>query len=293
MARTKQTARRSTGGKAPRKQLATKAARSFRQFMTSQQSVGVTSNAYGQEKKPKKTSFLNYENVLGNFNFDTFEKVSEDFVPTFDALRVENPSNGCQETFVGCSINSKYNGEGMRLHGRPDLNIVLTLDISGSMGCSFDGEYFGSSSESKLEGAKKCVLAIIKQLKDNDRLGIVLFNHESNVFQSICFIKDLNIQELKRKLKALRPCGGTNLEGGFNAGMEELGMADDQQSANRLSRMMFLTDMQSSDYDEEAVLASAKLRAEQSAFHTTIVGIGVDLSVSTVEKISCLQGSFA
>ena len=67
MARTKQTARKSTGGKAPRKQLATKSAREFRSFMTSQQSVG--HSAAAASSGAKKASFINYENTLSQFSF--------------------------------------------------------------------------------------------------------------------------------------------------------------------------------------------------------------------------------
>ena len=67
MARTKQTARKSTGGKAPRKQLATKSARALRKFATTQQTVG--NRAMGTVAKKKKTSYMNHENVLGAFSF--------------------------------------------------------------------------------------------------------------------------------------------------------------------------------------------------------------------------------
>ena len=71
MARTKQTARKSTGGKAPRRQLATKAARSFRSYMCSQQSVGnaVFGSASKEKENPQKVSFINYENTFGQFKF--------------------------------------------------------------------------------------------------------------------------------------------------------------------------------------------------------------------------------
>lgn len=48
-----------------------------------------------------------------------------------------------------------------------------------------------------------------------------------------------------------------------------------------MSRVIFLTDMQSGLSDEEAVLASAKTAATKKNHHTTVVGVGVDLSVGT------------
>ena len=80
MARTKQTARKSTGGKAPRKQLATKSARQFKSFMTSQQSVGRVS-ADGSAASKKTTSFINYENTLSQFSFPLPPVSTAAFVP--------------------------------------------------------------------------------------------------------------------------------------------------------------------------------------------------------------------
>ena len=66
MARTKQTARKSTGGKAPRKQLATRSAGAFRSYMVSQQAAGA---GVGGGAAAQRTSFVNYENTLGQFAF--------------------------------------------------------------------------------------------------------------------------------------------------------------------------------------------------------------------------------
>lgn len=53
---------------------------------------------------------------------------------------------------------------------------------------------------------------------------------------------------------------------------------------------MFMTDMQSLLQDEEAVLATLQTHAVRKQQHTTVIGIGVDLSVGTVETLSCTPG---
>ena len=59
MARTKQTARKSTGGKAPRRLLATKSAQQFRAYMTGRQAAGFQKGfSASQAKEEKKTSYL-------------------------------------------------------------------------------------------------------------------------------------------------------------------------------------------------------------------------------------------
>ena len=56
MARTKQTARKSSGGKAPRKMLACTSKKQFRQFMLGQQAA--TYGGVGTPGSPQQTSYL-------------------------------------------------------------------------------------------------------------------------------------------------------------------------------------------------------------------------------------------
>ena len=77
---------------------------------------------------------------------------------------------------MSVNFNSKFDGKGIQSYGRPSLNLVVSLDISGSMGSSFQGLLSvglglndlsdeNDKSEGKLEVAKKALLAIIGQLK--------------------------------------------------------------------------------------------------------------------------------
>ena len=95
MARTKQTARKSTGGKAPRMQLATKSARAFRSYMTSQQQVGrASANRVGAAAK--KTSFINYENTFANFAFPVEPAPAAAFAPRVSAAVREHEKRAHQ-----------------------------------------------------------------------------------------------------------------------------------------------------------------------------------------------------
>eukprot|EP00966_Prymnesium_polylepis_P173972 4025064-Prymnesium_polylepis.1 len=75
--------------------------------------------------------------------------------------------------------------------------------------------------------------------------------------------------------------------------MEALAVAAAAESAPELARVYFLTDMLSGPQDEAAVLDRALACATAAgarALHTTVVGVGVDLSVGTVERLAALPG---
>jgi len=280
MARTKQTARRSTGGKAPRKQLATSASRELRTFLTSQQVA--TSRDGGATER---TSFINCENVLGSFRFGV-EPTSDMFAPRFHTAKVVVPQTGVEEQWLGVQWASKLDGPGMSEHGRPSLSLVLSIDISGSMSLPLEGDE--GEMTSKLEVAKRCVGLILDQLTAADEVSVLLFNHDSHLLQPMASCTSKLRNELKCKLAAVRPGGGTRLHYGFEQAMRALA-ASKGREGHALSRVYFLTDMLSGPNDEKSVLDHALQRATAS-MHTTVVGVGVDLSTGTVECLAALPG---
>ena len=113
MARTKQTARKSTGGKAPRKQLACKSSRALRAYFTAQQSVG--RGSVGTVSGRSKTSFINTENTFNDFSFAVpgreAENLDDTLVPRLATAKA--PSAGR----VGAQLWAAGLGAGAQ-HGR-------------------------------------------------------------------------------------------------------------------------------------------------------------------------------
>lgn len=268
-------------------QLASSSTQQLRQYMTSQQHVGNVFRAGVERQRP--TSFLNAENVLGSFTFGCPPEHNEVFAPRFSTAKVPNPQTGVSETWLGVQFKSKLDGSGIETHGRPAMSIVLVCDISGSMMCPLQGDDVTCGSPpSKLDVAKRCVGAILDQLDARDSVGLILFNHSAQVLQRPVVCTPKAKAELRRKLDAVRPGGGTVLQDGFRAGMAALSSAMDAKRP--LNRMYFLTDMESGPADEAAVLDHALTQANVSNLHTTVVGVGVDLSVGSVEKLSATPG---
>merc|ERR1711871_962665 len=120
--------------------------------------------------------------------------------------------------------------------------------------------------------------------------AVVLFNHNQHVLLPLTPVGALDTKQFKKNVDALCPTGGTRLNEGLQSGYAVLNAAPEGAcSAGRLKRVMFLTDMQSTQEDEDEVLSSIA-QAAASAHHTSVVGVGVDLSVGAVCLISSTPG---
>lgn len=119
MARTKQTARKSTGGRAPRSQLTSTSTRVFRNYLTTQQNSG----QIDQHGKQKKSIFINCENTFREFYFKRPKLSSEVFEPLFSVGRVKGAPHPSisptpSDLFMRFDIASCMDGPGILTQGR-------------------------------------------------------------------------------------------------------------------------------------------------------------------------------
>ena len=193
------------------------------------------------------------------------------------------------------------------------------LDVSGSMGWAFPDD---SDRRSKLEVAKNCLQSILPQLSPRDRVAIITFNTTQQVIYNLNYATEKNCKKILKEVSNIYPSGGTALANGLAKGYEILQAA--RNAGPRSQRVLFLTDMQSSNLDEEQVIllgrnaitghvtpakdisvgwrgsqsqtildmnptGSAAVSSESIFF--SIIGIGVDLSVNTLRKVTAIPGA--
>lgn len=341
MARTKQTCRKSTGGKAPRKQLASRSTRAVRSFLLGQQATGVSSS-----KPSDRKIFINCENTFGSFAFRR-PATREVFHPSVSVARISPPSLSQEippptELLMRLDFLSCLDGNSDNIQrSRPPLDAVFVVDISGSMSMAFKDD---KDRRSKFEVATNCMESIFQKFTDQDRIAVVTFNTETTELCPINFATSANKSKTIHAVKGVRVGGGTDLAKGLEGGFAALSTGSpDSSGIERMQRVFFLTDMESSPADEAAVIAMSrveamkgthmsaagdaiielssdnvlgkrkatkkfapapppkegkmeglsrqKLDSRSSPAYVTVVGIGVDLSVSTVEKISSIPGA--
>jgi uncharacterized protein YegL len=290
MARTKQTARKSTGGKAPRRQLATKAARNFSAYMTSVQASGEPESESEQDSTP--AVFVNHENTMMQFEFAVPENNTTPFKPHLTLLPSDPFLHFSRQKWLGLTFSSKFNGTGLDLHGLPPLCLTICLDKSGSMNWHFEDRESGR----KIDVAKRCISAILEQLKPDDVLSIVTFNHEQQVLLHPTKVNDLSFPDIRKMITGIQVTGGTQLANGLSKGINQTEAATNlfvpAVRNYALKRTIFITDMESTGADERDVLAlmHSSATSTRNCSYTTVVGVGVDLSRRTVNKIAAIPG---
>jgi len=247
MARTKQTARKSTGGSAPRRMLSASGSASLRGFFTSQQQSGSNDG--------RQAVFVNNENTFSEFQFRR-PVVSDDFVPKVSVARIRRPMlSPADDLFMRIDFCSKFDGT-LQPADRPPIDVSFVLDVSGSMGCGFPDD---PDRRSKLDVAKDCLLHVSRQLGPRDRLSVITFHTITKTVLPTDYCTPRHISKLTKVLADVHSGGGTNLSFGIQAGFDELRSLG---QASLLSRVIFLTDMESGADDEARVIKVAKDQAK-------------------------------
>lgn len=201
---------------------------------------------------------------------------------------------------------------------RPPLDVVFVLDISYSMNSQFPDD---SDYRKKLCIAKESIQLMVSQLSDRDRAGLVTFNSSTETVSPLAYMNKSNTTKFISGLNSLNSNGSTDLALGLRAGFNEI-RSNENDEIFRLKRVFFLTDMESTADDEAEVLLIAqqqvvitppvdttperypreckktKLSLSRESViifkypvHISVIGIGIDLSVSTVQKLSAIPGA--
>jgi len=220
-------------------------------------------------------------------------------------------------------LNSDVKAEDLQ---RPDLDLVLSVDISGSMMCPCTGYHDQDRSneqscKSKMQLANEAVVSVLSKLRPTDRVGIVLFNHNAQVLLPLTEVAELDLASISAKQLAVTAGGTTSMEAGFRAaaglfqpvktGREERAerraakrAADDGQrrllqpvanglSGERERRIIFLTDDKPNvdAVDGDTMLGMVGHAAEKGIY-TSLLGVGLDFDADVVEAMSKAKGAW-
>ncbi|MBU1108483.1 MAG: VWA domain-containing protein [Candidatus Riflebacteria bacterium] len=255
-----------------------------------------------QQNKLPDPSTITFEGLFYDYYFDTgLGENNPDwlFTPSYSAAKAVNPISGEIENFMSVGLNSNLDESKF---ARKRLNLVIVLDISGSMGSGFYEYYYDSSAEKpapdedasydKMRVANRSIVKLLDHLQEDDRLGIVLFDDEAYLAKPLRELGQTDMAALKNHILAIRPQGGTNMEEGLKMGaglFESVGDYDPEKFENRI---IFLTDaMPNRGATGKSALLDIAMGMTEKSIYTTFLGIGIDFNTELVEAITKVKGA--
>jgi Mg-chelatase subunit ChlD len=144
--------------------------------------------------------------------------------------------------------------------GTQPINVILVIDISGSMG-----------DENKISGATDAALSALQELKlGRDRLGIIAFDNRFDVVQPLETLNAENKPLCELKIRALRPRGATVI--GLPA-LEALRLFE-QQAPDGPKVVMVMTDGQ--DNSLAGVVETIAAQSDKCGVPVYTIGFGGD-----------------
>lgn len=242
---------------------------------------------------------ITYEGIYYDYSFDTGNdnQNSSDkmFYPTYSTAISKDPISNENEYYVSVGLNSNIKEEDF---SRKKLNLMLVLDISGSMSSSINNYYYDLDEEeqeeikSKMQLANESINVLLDQLKEDDSVGIVLFDDDGYLAKPLNLVGDTDIEAIKEHVLEINAMGGTNFEAGIelaNEQFEEYGIKDTDEYENR---MIVITDAMP-NIGETSSDGLKKMMKENSdkGVYTSFIGVGVDFNSEVVKNITDVRGA--
>jgi len=238
------------------------------------------------------------EGLFYDYHFETGTRTESDalFAPRYAAAVSDHPISGETEHYLSVGLDSTLSVDEFE---RPRLDLVAVLDVSGSMDSSFDAYYYDEhgrkreaedDAETKLEAATQSLCALTEQLHDEDRLGVVLYNHRAHVAKPLRDVGTTDMPAIRRHIREIAAGGSTNLADGFEAAVDML--VDRSPSPDVERRVVFMTDMMpntGTTGDNELTQLFADAATE--GVHTTFVGMGLDANAELADTLSGIRGA--
>ena len=259
------------------------------------------------------------EGLFYDYTFQTGERTEGEalFAPRYATAVTNHPLTDETERYLSVGLDSTLASTEFK---RPQLELVVVVDVSGSMTSPFRTYHYDErddyqSAESathhsvndgtphetneiereerpvtKLDAAVESLCALTEQLRDDDELGVVLYNHRAHVAKPLRDVATTDMPAIRDHIREIGAGGGTNLADGFRAAAELFSKERPDGQTER--RVLFMTDMMpntgTTDADE---LTSLFAEAAIEGIHTTFIGIGLDANPALTQTLSGIRGA--
>ncbi|MBR1540459.1 MAG: VWA domain-containing protein [Clostridia bacterium] len=242
---------------------------------------------------------ITYEGIYYDYSFDTGNTNIADsdkmFYPTYSTAISKDPISEENEYFISVGLNSNIKESDF---ARKKLNLVLVLDISGSMSSSINGYYYDfdedddKETKTKMRLAEESINILLDQLNPEDSVGLVLFDNSGYLAKPLNLVGETDIDAIKEHILDVEAMGGTNFEAGYNLAnetIEEYGIRNINEYENRI---IVITDAMPNvgETSNEGLRKLMEQNAKRGVY-TSFIGVGLDFNTEVVKNITDVKGA--
>ena len=241
---------------------------------------------------------ITYNGLFYDYYFDTgkSKQSNELFSPSYSMAISKDPISKKDEYYMTVGLNSNIKESDFK---RKKQNIMIVLDISGSMSSNLNSYYYDRNIEddenmenkSKMQLANESVNLLIDQLNEDDRFGIVLFDDASYLAKPMNLVKNTDIERIKKHVLEIEEDGGTNFEAGYTKATESFSkeLLNDSEYDNRI---IVITDaMPNLGTTNKDGLTKYIENNAKNKIYTSFIGVGVDFNTDVIETLSNVKGA--
>ena len=247
---------------------------------------------------------ITVEGIYYDYYFDTGqdEPCEGLFCPSYSYAVSHDPFTGEEVYYLSVGLNSGLKESDFE---RKKLNLVIVLDISGSMSSPFDEYYYDNygnmvevelseedRGRSKMDIACQAIVDLLGHLEEGDRFGMVLFDDQGYLAKPMRLVAATDMESIKEHILELEPMGGTNMSAGMSLGTELYQEYLDVDREEYENRIIFLTDaMPNTGETSEGGLLGMLRNNSEEGIYTTFIGIGLDFNTELTEYITKTKGA--
>ena len=159
-------------------------------------------------------------------------------------------------------------------------DVVFVVDTSGSM-----------AEEGKMEKARAALLYGVRILRPQDRFNIISFAGEERLMETgLIAADDKGRARGETFVKALKPVGGTNINGSLLASLRQFSEADRE----RPKMLVFMTDgLPTVDETNVTRIVDNVRKATKPGVRLFTFGVGYDVNTTLLDKLAAENGGVA
>jgi Ca-activated chloride channel family protein len=183
------------------------------------------------------------------------------------------PSEPASSVFVGLGFESGVDAEAYK---QTPISLIAVVDRSGSM------------SGKPLQRVKEGLHAALGQMRDNDRIGIVIYGSDTRVHMPVMDVAG-NREQISAAIDNITINGATYMEAGLKLGYQTA--FEELERSNGKTRLMLFSDENANvgNTSPEGFMGQAS-RGAEAGIGLTSIGVGRIFDGRLAKKISSVKG---